>query len=125
METALTIPIMLVLLLGFLVLLVRVEAQVELDTATSLAAAAAVAAPAGSDLGARYADETWRGTLHHYSYLEPGALTGCGPVPPGATLSCTGSATLRYGRTPLGTVMPFDLPLRAVASARGSAYRSA
>ena len=74
LETAITIPLMLVLLLGFLAVLVRIEAQVELDAATSLAAAAAVNAPAGSALSADYARQTWAGTLRQYAYLRPDAL---------------------------------------------------
>src|SRR5207253_10764079 len=83
LETAIVLPVMVVLMLGFLAILIRIEAQVELETATSLAAAAAVAAPANSPQSAVDAADTWRGTLHQYVYLRPGTLSpSCGPYQP-------------------------------------------
>lgn len=124
LETAITLPLMLVFLLGFLTVLVRIEAQVELDTATSLAAAAAVTAPAGSDLSARYAAQTWDGTLHQYSYLLPGRLEGCAAYQPDQAVTCRGSATLDYRQTPMGLVVPYPIPIGSVATAHSSRYRS-
>jgi hypothetical protein len=124
-ETALVIPIMFALMLGFLAVLVRVEAQVELETATSLAAAAAVSAPANDDYHSRqFATQTYTGTLRSYPYLEPGPLTGCGGYAPGQTVHCQGRATLRYSRTPMALVVPFDIPIEVSADAQGSPYRS-
>ena len=124
LETAITIPVMLVFLLGFLALLVRIEAQVELDAATSLAAAAAVSAPAGSPLSADYARRTWTGTLRQYRYLLPGRLEGCGAYQPGQAVSCHGSALLDYGQTPMGLLVPSPVEIRSEATARSSRYRS-
>jgi Flp pilus assembly protein TadG len=124
LETALTLPLMVVLLLGFLAVLVRIEAQLELDAATSLAAAAAVNAPAGSPLSAAYARDTWNGTLGQYRYLRPGRLDGCGGYAPGQAVTCQGSATLDYGQTPMGLVVPFPVDLSSAATARSSLYRS-
>jgi hypothetical protein len=124
LETAITIPAMLVFLLGFLAVLVRVEAQLELDTATSLAAAAAVTAPAASPLSAAYAGETWTGTLRQYRYLRPGALDGCGAYQAGQPVTCRGSATLDYQATPMGLVVPFPVHIESAATARSSGYRS-
>ena len=126
LETAIVLPLMLTLMLGFLAVLVRVEAQVELETATGLAAAAAASAPAGDyALGSRYAQDTWTGTLHFYGYLRPGDLSGCaGYARAGDVVSCTGSATLRYSETPMGIVIPFDLEISARATARSSEFRS-
>jgi len=123
-ETALTIPVMFALTLGFLALLVRVEAQVELDSATSLAAAAAVSAPAGSTLSASFAGATWRGTLSHYRYREPQGLTGCGAYTPGEAVTCTGRVTLLYSQTPMGAVVPLDVELSSTASAQSSGFRA-
>lgn len=123
-ETALTLPAMFTLLLGFLAVLVRIEGQVELEAATSLAAAAAVSAPANSPDSSRFAIQTWRGTLRHYTYLEPGELQGCGAYPRGGTVTCTGEATLRYSRTAMGVIVPVDVHISATATARGSTYRS-
>lgn len=124
LESAITIPLMLVLLLGFLALLVRVEAQLELDAATSLAAAAAITAPAGSALSAEYARQTWGGTLHQYSYLHAGSLEGCGAYQPGQPVTCRGTAVLDYGQTPMGLIVPVPIALQSAATARSSAYRS-
>jgi Flp pilus assembly protein TadG len=125
-ETAIVIPVMLLLMLGFLAVLIRIEAQVELETATSLAAAAAVAAPADSGASRTNAEATWRGTLHQYSYLQPGDLSaGCGAYSAGTDVVCTGTARLDYGRTPMGIVLPWGVfEIRASATAHGSPYRS-
>jgi uncharacterized membrane protein len=124
LESAITIPLMLLLLLGFLAVLVRVEAQLELDAATSLAAAAAITAPAGSSLSAEYARQTWTGTLRQYRYLRPGVLEGCAAYQPGQAVTCSGTATLDYRETPMGLVVPVPLSIRSAATARSSAYRS-
>ena len=124
LETAITLPLMLFLMLGFLALLVRVEAQLELDAATSLAAAAAVTAPAGSQLSAVYARETWTGTLRQYRYLRPDELDGCAAYQPGQLETCHGSATLDYRETPMGLVVPFPVRIESAATSRSSAYRS-
>jgi hypothetical protein len=124
-ETAITLPVMLTLLLGFLAVLIRIEAQVELDTATSLAAASCVSAPAGSPLCGTWAHETYIGTLQHYSYIEVGGLTACNQwSPANPTVNCTGSATLDYGQTPMGYVILFPVTLTSTATATGSPYRS-
>jgi hypothetical protein len=124
LESAITIPLMLLLLLGFLAVLVRVEAQLELDAATSLAAAAATTAPAGSSLSADYARQTWMGTLHQYSYLRAGELQGCGAYQPGQAVTCRGTATLDYRQTPMGLIVPVPIAIQSAATARSSAYRS-
>lgn len=124
LESAITIPLMLLLVLGFLAVLVRVEAQLELDAATSLAAAAAITAPAGSPLSAEYARRTWTGTLRQYAYLRPGALDGCAAYEPGQAVTCTGTATLDYRATPMGLIVPVPIAVQSRATARSSAYRS-
>lgn len=126
LETAIVLPVMVTLLLGFLAILIRVEAQVELDAATSLAAAAAVSAPVGDyALSTRYAQATWVGTLHHYGYLSPGSLQGCGGYgAAGEQVTCRGTATLRYSSTPMGLVIPVDLEISSQAQARSSEFRS-
>ena len=124
-ETAITLPVMLTLLLGFLAVLIRIEAQVELDTATSLAAASCVSAPAQSPLCGSWAHETYAGTLQHYSYLQVGGLTSCNQWnTTNPTVSCTGSATLDYGQTPMAYVILFPVHLSSTATATGSPYRS-
>ena len=124
LETAITTPLMLLFLLGFLAVLVRIEAQLELDTATSLAAAAAVTAPADSPLSVEFAGQTWAGTLRQYRYLQPGRLEGCSAYRPGQAVTCHGSATLDYRQTPMGLVIPYPFRIESSATARSSQYRS-
>ena len=128
-ETAITIPVLLLLLLGFLLAMVVSEAYVDLDTATSLAAASAVTARAGDDAQSRdFALKTYRGTLVRTGYLEPGALDGCGGYAAGASVACAGHARLLLSRTPMAILEPFNpdwtLDLQATATAYSSPYRS-
>jgi hypothetical protein len=128
-ETAITIPVLFTLLLSFLLAMVVAQAYVDLDTATSLAAASAVSAPAGSDaLSRQFAQKTYDGTLRRSSYLEPGALDGCGGYAAGNTVVCTGHATIFLSRTPMAILQPFDanwhLDIQASATGYSSRFRS-
>ena len=128
-ETAITVPVLLVLLLSFLLAMVVAQAYVDLDTATSLAAASAVTAPASNDaLSHEFATKTYNGTLHRSNYLEPGALEGCGGYAAGGTVGCTGHATLFLSRTPMAILEPFNanwtLTIQATATGYSSLYRS-
>jgi hypothetical protein len=130
-ETAITIPVLLTLMLSFLLAMVVAQAYVDLDTATSLAAAAAVSAPAGNDtLSREFAMKTYDGTLRRSGYLEPGALGGCAGYAAGSgdTVSCTGHATLFLSRTPMAVLQPLNpnwtMPISYTATAYSSRYRS-
>lgn len=128
-ETAITIPVLLVLMLSFLLVMVVAQAYVDLDTATSLAAASAVTAPAGSETSSRdFALKTYDGTLRRSSYLEPGRLDGCGAYTAGQTVGCTGHATLLLSRTPMAILQPFNtdwrISIQAGATGYSSPYRS-
>jgi hypothetical protein len=128
-ETAITLPVLIVLLLSFLLAMVVAQAYVDLDTATSLAAASAVTAPAGNAaLSQDFAHRTYNGTLRRSGYLEPGQLEGCGGYAAGGSVSCTGHATLFLSRTPMALLQPFNsswtLSIQATATAYSSPYRS-
>jgi hypothetical protein len=130
-ETAITIPVLLTLMLSFLLVMVVAQAYVDLDTATSLAAASAVSAPADNDaLSREFALKTYDGTLRRSGYLEPGALDGCGGYPggSGAAVSCTGHATLYLSRTPMAILQPtnpnWTVPISYTAIGYSSRYRS-
>jgi Flp pilus assembly protein TadG len=120
-ETAITLPVMLILLLGYLATLVAIEGQVELDTATSLAAASCAAAQVNGRQCYQWANETYQDTLQHYTYLRPGPLRDCDTQP---QVTCEGSVTLVYQNTPMGFVIPGNITLTSTASAAGSPYRS-
>src|SRR5205085_3614755 len=93
-ETAITIPVLITMMLSFLLVMVVAQAYVDLDTATGLAAASAVSAPAGNDvLSNQFAMATYNGTLRRSGYLQPGQLAGCGGYTAGASVTCTGHAT--------------------------------
>ena len=128
-ESAITIPVLLVLLLGFLLVMVVAQAVVDLDTATGLAAASAVTAPAGNAATSRdFATRTYDGTLRRSGYLEPGPLDGCGAYVAGGSVSCTGHATVLLSRTPMAILEPLNsswaLDLQVTATAYSSPYRS-
>jgi Flp pilus assembly protein TadG len=127
-ETAITLPVIFTLLLGYLAVLIRIESQVELDTATSLAAAACASAPAGSTTCHDWAQATFQGTLQQYPYITgPGGagqpvLSGCQTEQ--TRLQCTARAELDYSKTPMAYVIFFPVPIDSSASAFGSPYRS-
>ena len=128
-ETAITLPVLLTLLLCFLYVMVVAQAYVDLDTATSLAAASAVTAPAGNATESfDFASRTYNGTLRRSGYLEPGPLRGCGGYVAGGSVTCTGQATLELSRTPMALLEPLNqdwtLPIQATATAYSSLYRS-
>jgi Flp pilus assembly protein TadG len=128
-ETAITVPVLMVLLLGFLLVMVVAQAYVDVDTATGLAAASAVTARADNPGESRdFALKTYDGTLRRSSYLEPGSLDGCGAYVAGGTVQCTGHATLFISRTPMAILQPFNanwqVPIQATATGYSSPYRS-
>lgn len=130
-ETAVVLPVLLLLALGFALVTVLAQAWVEVDTATGLAAAAAVSARANDDAASHtFALKTYQGTLRRSPYLEPGSLEGCGGYASGSQLpvTCTGSATVYLSRTPMALLQPWNsnwtVQMRVSASSYPSRYRS-
>ena len=127
-ETAITLPAMIVLFLGFLAIGVAVQGVVDMNTAVSLAAASAVTAPANRpDVGQQYASDTFQYTVSHFGYLSPGNISCQGdyqPHPPPqqpGRVTCSASATVQLART--FAVVP-DLPISATATATFPPFRS-
>jgi Flp pilus assembly protein TadG len=127
-ETAITLPVMIALFLGFLAVGVAVQGVVDLNTAVYLAAASAVTAPANHpETGQQYASETYQYTVSRFGYLNAGGITCAGdyqPHPPPAqpgTVTCTASASVQLAST--FAVVP-DLPISATATATFPPYRS-
>jgi hypothetical protein len=127
-ETAITLPVMIVLFLGFLAVGVAVQGVVDMNTAVYLAAASAVTAPANRpEIGQQYATDTFQYTVSHFGYLNPGGISCQGdyqPHPPPqqpGRVTCTASATVQLART--FAVVP-DLPITATATATFPPYRS-
>lgn len=128
-ETAIVLPLLFLLFLGFLVVMVTAQAYVDVDTATSLAAASAVTAPANDSAKSReFALQTYNGTLHQSTYLEPQALAGCGGYSAGGSVTCTGKATLYLSRTPMAVLAFWNpgwtITIQATSTAYSSPYRS-
>lgn len=127
-ETAVTLPVLLALFLGFLAAGVGAQGYVDLNTAVYLAAASNVTAFAGDQpLAMQYATETFDATVSHDSLLRKVGFD-C-PVPPsdyaaGGRVVCTGTAVLEFSKTPLSVVVPVDPTITAQATATRSAYRS-
>ncbi|HZU17180.1 MAG TPA: hypothetical protein VFD01_11375 [Candidatus Dormibacteraeota bacterium] len=125
-ETAVTLPIMIVLFLGFLAAGVAAQGYVDLETAVALAAAANATAYADDRADAdRFATSTFEATVGHDSLLRSQGLACSGDYGAGGTVTCQGSAALEFSRTPLAVVVPVDPTLTAQASAVRSPYRSA
>lgn len=125
-ETAVTLPILIFLFFGFLAAGVAAQGYVDLNTAVYLAAASNVTAFADDPGDAnRFAVETFDATLAHDGLLEKRGFTCGGDYAAGGTITCNGSAFLRFSRTPLSVAIPFGDPLiSAQASAVRSPYRS-
>jgi hypothetical protein len=128
-ETAITLPVIFTLLLGFLAVLIRIEAQLELDTATSLAAASCVSARAGSSDCGTWAHATFAGTMKKYSYIAVSGgsdgLSCPATYAVGQQVHCTAKATLLFDQTPMAYAVPFKVDISSEATATGSPYRSA
>jgi hypothetical protein len=123
-EAALTIPILLVLLLGFYTAGLAVQGFVDLGTAVSLAAASAASAPADDPATATaYASQTFDHTVQHFPLLRAPSLSCPGDFRPGAAVTCTGSALLSLSDTPLGLVSG-DIRITRTAVAQSSPYRA-
>jgi TadE-like protein len=124
-ETAVTLPILLVLFFGFLGAGVGAQGYVDLNTAVYLAAASNVTAFANDRPDAdRFATDTFDHTIVHDTLLEKQGFSCGGDYSAGGTVTCQGSAVLRFSRTPLSVAIPFDPTITAQASAVRSPYRS-
>jgi Flp pilus assembly protein TadG len=129
-ETAVTLPILIALFIGFLAAGVAAQAYVDLNTAVDLAAASDVTAPASLDanppnpVGLQFARDTFNATIAHDTLLVPnGPITCPGNYQAGGQITCSASATLEFHRTAFAIAFP-DIPISASATAVRSPYRS-
>lgn len=133
-ETAVTLPVIFLLLFGFLAVLIRIEAQVELDTATSLALASCVSARANSATCGDWASATYQGTMRQYSYIKiDGTGNGNGLQCPtdgsgryqwGVPVTCQAKATLLYQNTPMAYLVLTNVQISSTATTTAPNYRS-
>ena len=124
-ETAITLPVLIALFLGFLGAGVGAQGYVDLNTAVYLAAASNVTAPAGDQpLADQYATDTFNSTVIHDTLLRTVNFGCAGDYAAGGVVTCTGTAVLEFSKTPLSVAIPFDPTISATASATRSAYRS-
>jgi hypothetical protein len=124
-ETAITLPVLIALFLGFLGAGVGAQGYVDLNTAVYLAAASNVTAPAGDQpLADQYATDTYKSTVTHDTLLRTEKFGCSGDYAAGGIVTCSGAAFLEFSKTPLSVVIPVDPRITATASATRSAYRS-
>ena len=126
-ETAITLPIMIVLFLGFLAVGLAVQGAVDLNTAVYLAAASNATAYANTQNGDadQFALDTFDATVRHDSLLQKKSFACAGNYAAGGQIHCDGTATLLYSRTPMAIVVPIPDPdISATAFAVRSKYRS-
>jgi Flp pilus assembly protein TadG len=124
-ETAVTLPVLLALFVGFLAAGVGAQGYVDLNTAVYLAAASSATAFAGDPQDAdQFASDTFLATVAHDPLLASPSLAPCGGYDAGQTVTCTGSATLQFSRTPLAVVVPIDPRITQIGTAVRSPYRS-
>jgi hypothetical protein len=125
-ETAVTLPILILLFFGFLAGGVAAQGYVDLNTAVYLAAASNATAYANDQVDAdRYATETFDATLAHDPFLVKQYFRCGGSYLAGGTVTCEGQAVLHLSNTVLGFVVPRDPPPITIrASAVRSRYRS-
>ena len=123
-EAALTIPILVLLLLGFYTAALAVQGFVDLGTAVSLAAASAASAPADDAPEATaYASQTFTHTVQHFPLLSSPSISCPGDFRAGGAVTCTGTAFLSLSDTPLGLVSG-DIRITRTAVAHSSPYRA-
>lgn len=122
-ETAFTIPVLVIIVLFTVGLSILTTARAETSAAVSLAALGAVTAPAHrGDIGMAYANAAWNGTMRHYPYLDPSPLPrSCAGNPdgsgyaPGDRVTCTGTVKILLSHTPAGALWLLPDPVISVS----------
>jgi Flp pilus assembly protein TadG len=120
-EMAMVVPIMLVIIFGFLGLLLWEETAHDLRAATALASTTAATFRDDSGAAVSAEGETFYGTMRQYSYVEVGSFT-CSHA--GTRVTCTASAVLRFDRTPLAVAWPTNPRMNATAVSYSSEFRT-
>ena len=122
-EMAIVLPLMLLMTFGFLGVMVWMETVTELQAGTALAATTAATFADDSGAARAASNDTYRGTMRQYHYVDLGALL-CRHAGPGTRVECTATATLRFDRTPLALAWFVNVPMSARAVSYSSAFRS-
>jgi hypothetical protein len=138
-EMALVLPIMIVIVCGFVGMMLELRAENEFQTAVDLAAQSALVPPLG-DPAARRADSAYAfsHTLNPYGsesgYLSVTTPVNCaGPYLEGeidlnaqgvpAPVTCTAQADLDFSKTPISIFWFWSIKLSTTAEAYPSQYR--
>ena len=133
-ETAITLPLLLLMAFVVLTVMAYATAKVKLNAATSLAAAAAAQAPIDPNPGAnntsrRWAEQSFDGTLSGYAFLRVDGLDSADPFTCRRTntaqtvIRCKGRASLELGGTPLGVLLS-EVNMEATSEATAPTFRS-
>jgi hypothetical protein len=123
-ETALVLPFLLVLVLGFAGAILALDAITELRAATGLATSSAFSAPYGATGQALHnISDTFQRSVHG-AFFVPGSLRiTCPPsdgnqylysstYQPNTVVSCHGSATLSFSNSLIGLVWQWNVTLQ-------------
>jgi Flp pilus assembly protein TadG len=120
-EMAMVVPIMLVIIFGFLGLLLWEETAHDLRAATALASTTAATFRDDSGPALAAEGETFYGTMRQYAYVEVGSFT-CSHT--ATRVTCTAAAVLRFDRTPLAVAWPTNPRMNASAVSYSSEFRT-
>ncbi len=118
---AMVVPVMLVIIFGFLGLLLWIETVHDLRAATALASTTAATFRDDSGPSAAAESETFYGTMRQYGYVDVRAFN-CSHA--GTRVTCDASAVLRFDRTPLAVAWPTNPAMTATAVSYSSEFRT-
>ena len=134
-ETALVLPFLIVLALGFAGAILVLDADTELRAATGLATSAAFSAPYGAtDQAMHNIDDTFVRSVHA-PFVAPGSLRmTCPPsegnqylysstYQPHTVVSCHGSATVSFSNNLIGLVWQWNVTLHQDAQVAVPPFR--
>ena len=134
-ETALVLPFLIVLALGFAGAILIMDATTEVRAATSVATSSAFGAPYGATQQALFdITDSFERSVHG-SFFTPGSLRiTCPPsqgnqylyattYQPDTQVSCTGSATLSFSHSIIGLVWQWPITLRQDAQVAVPPFR--
>jgi len=118
---AIVVPLMLIIVFGFLGILLWLETVHDLRAATALASTTAATFRDDSPASISAESETFFGTMRQYGYVEVQRFN-C--VHAGTRVSCSAAAVLHFDRTPLSLAWPANPTLTAAAISYSSAFRT-
>ena len=123
-ETALVLPFLIVLALGFAGAIFVLDATTELRSATGLATSAAFSVPYGATSQALFnINDTFQRSVSG-PFLEPGSLRiTCPTYEPDTVVSCRGTVTVSFSNNLIGLVWRWNVTLQQNAQLVAPPFR--